>query len=91
MFDGQLKGTVAGHSAEVSASADLMTVKTESGKLELYDLENVKLRSTFDFGTRVACNGFSADGSRLVVLTADQVVYTINPAAAAQAGDVAAR
>jgi hypothetical protein len=90
-FDGQLVGTVAGHSPEISAKADRMTVRTESGKLELYDLRTVQLRNTFDFGCRVSFNGFSADGSRLLVLTADQVVYTLNPTDAEQASSVAAK
>ncbi len=80
-FDGQLKGTIAGHSPEVSAKADLLTVRTESGELELYDLSNLQKRATYDFGTRVAFNGFSDDGKRLLVLTADQVVYWLDPAA----------
>ncbi len=61
-FDGQLEGTISGHAPEVSATADLMTVKTESGELELYDLATMQKRNTYDFKSRVAFNGFSGDG-----------------------------
>ncbi|MGO9306339.1 MAG: hypothetical protein ACLP3R_21995, partial [Candidatus Korobacteraceae bacterium] len=80
-FDGRLKGTIAGHSPEISAKGDLLTVRTERGELELYDLANVQKRATYDFSSRVAFNGFSADGKRLLVLTSDQVVYTLEATA----------
>jgi len=81
-FDGQLKGTITGHSPEISAKADLLAVQTERGELELYDLANFQKRATYDFNSRVAFNGFSADGTRLLVLTSDQVVYTLDPSRA---------
>ncbi len=81
-FDGQLKGTIAGHAPEISAKANLLTVRTERGELELYDLTSLQKRATYDFNSRVAFNGFSADGSRLLVLTSDQVVYTLDPSRA---------
>jgi len=80
-FDGQLKGTIAGHNPRVSASADLVTVHTESGELELYDLIQLTKRATYDFQSRVAFNGFSADGKRLLVLTSDQTVLILDTAA----------
>ncbi len=80
-FDGQLKGTIAGHNPKVSASADLVTVHTENGELELYDLSQVTKRATYDFQSRVAFNGFSADGTRLLVLTSDQTVFILDTAA----------
>jgi hypothetical protein len=90
-FDGQLKGTIAGHAPQVSAEAGLMTVKTESGKLELYDLANVQKRNNYDFNSRVAFNGFSGDGKRLLVLTSDQVVYVFDPSASDLPNAVAAK
>ncbi len=80
-FDGQAKGTIAGHSPEVSPQSDLLTVRTEQGELELYDLSNVQKRATYDFKSRVAFNGFSGDGKRLLALTADQVVYVLDTSA----------
>lgn len=77
-LDGELKGTIAGNSPSVSMAGNLMTVRPESGKLELYDLETMRQLNSYDFGTRIAFDGFSGDGTRLLVLTADQVVYTFN-------------
>ena len=80
-FDGQLKGTITGHSPQISSKADLLTVRTDSGELELYDLTTMQKRATYDFSSRIAFDGFSGDGKRLLVLTADQVVYVLDPAA----------
>ena len=90
-FDGELKGTIAGHSPEVSANADLLTVHTESGELELYDLTNVQKRNTYDFNSHVVFDAFSGDGKRLLVLTTEQVVYVIDPAAKDSSSAVAAK
>jgi WD40 repeat protein len=81
-LDGQQKGTIAGHSPRVSSKANLLTVRLQRGELELYDLETVQKRSTYDFNSRVAFNGFSDDGKRLLVLTADQVVFLMDTAPA---------
>jgi WD40 repeat protein len=88
-FDGQLKGTITGHYPEVSAKSGLLTVRTERGELELYDLASMQKRATYDFSSRVAFNGFSGDGKRLLVLTADQVVYVLDPAATSVSTSVA--
>jgi WD40 repeat protein len=90
-FDGQLKGTIAGHSPTVAAKADLMTVKTESGVLELYGLVDLQKRNRYDFSDRIAFNGFSDDGKRLLVLTGDQVVYVLDSAAKTAPDSVAAK
>jgi WD40 repeat protein len=91
-LDGQEKGTVTGHSPEVSSNSDLLTVRSERGELELYDLSNVQKRTAYDFESPVAFSGFSRDGKRLVVLTSDQVVYVLDPAAAKEgANKVAAK
>ncbi len=90
-LDGEIKGTVAGHSPRVSAKANLLTVRTQHGELELYDLTTMQKRATYDFNSRVAFNGFSADGKRLVVLTSDQVVYQLDPAASGTTSAVAVK
>ncbi len=41
--------------------------------------------------SRVAVNGFSTDGERLLVLTSDQVVYLLDPAAKQTSSDVASK
>ncbi len=80
-LDGQQKGIIAGHSPEASSNSDLLTVRTERGELNLYDLANVQKRTAYDFDSPVAFDGFSADGKRLVVLSSDQVIYVLDPMA----------
>jgi len=75
----------------VSPKADLLTVRTGTGELELYDLAGLRKQCTYDFGSRVAFNAFSGDGKRLLVLTSDQTVYTINPAAKDNAAALASK
>jgi WD40 repeat protein len=89
--DGQLKGTIAGSAPELSISADLMTVHTESGELELYDLATMQKRNAYAFPSDIAVNAFSGDGKRLLVLTADQTVYMLDPAASDKTAAVAER
>jgi hypothetical protein len=80
-LDGQQKGIIAGHWPKVSSISDLLTVRTERGELDLYDLANAQERTAYDFDSPVAFDGFSADGKRLVVLSSDQVIYVLNPMA----------
>ena len=80
-LDGEQKGIVAGQVPEVSPGSDLMTVQTEPGELQLYDLRDVQQRRAYEFNSRVACDDFSGDGKRLLVLTADQVVYVLDATA----------
>jgi hypothetical protein len=90
-FDGQSKGSIAGHSPKVCSRTDLLSVRTEGEALELYDLSNVQKRASYDFNSGVAFNGFSDDGKRMVVLTLDQVVYVLDPAAKASTDAIAAK
>ena len=82
-LDGEAKGTINGHTPQVSAQEDLVSVRTEHGHLELYDLSNMQKRSGYDFGAGVSFDGFSGDGKRLLVLTSDQVVYVLDTSAKA--------
>ena len=75
---GQIEGTIAGHSPRVSPATQLMTVITERRALELYELLGFKRRSVYEFNKPVSLAEFSRDGKRLLVMTSDQVVYTLN-------------
>jgi len=65
----------------VSSKTGRLAIFTERGQLELYDLETMRKQTSYDFGRRIAFGDFSADGKRLLVLTSDQVVYVLDPAA----------
>lgn len=78
-LDGQQKGTITGRAAEVAPKADLITVRVDNDTIELYDLASLQKRASYAFNNRVSFNGFNGDGTRLLVLTADQQVYILNP------------
>jgi len=80
-LDGQLKGTVLGTRPAISSAANLMTARTQSGELTLYDLQTLQTCAVYNFDSRVAFSGFSGDGKRLLVMTANQAVYLLDTTA----------
>jgi hypothetical protein len=77
-MSGQIEGTIAGHSPVISLPSQLMTVLTERRALELYELPSLKRRCVYEFNSPVSLSEFSEDGKRLLVLTSDQTVYTLD-------------
>lgn len=71
---GSLVGRVFGNRATLSQAARLLCVENESGQLTFYDLESMEKRGQLTFADRVKMVRFSADGKRLAVLTANQMV-----------------
>jgi len=64
----------------VSAVSQLLSLPEEHNRLSLYDLKTGQRRGGFSFSAAVAYSHFSADGKRLLVLTADQMVYVLDVA-----------
>jgi WD40 repeat protein len=81
LSSGALRGRVFGNRATLAPSANLLCVEDESGQLTFYNLNTFEKRGQLTFADRVRLVRFSADGNRLAVLTANQVVYTFNLAA----------
>ncbi len=79
---GEAKGAIAGRHPEISSSSLLVAVWTERRQVSLYDLATLDQRAEYDFSSPVAFSAFSADGKRLLVLTADQIVYLFDVSAA---------
>jgi WD40 repeat protein len=79
--NGTLIGTVTGSHPTVSLPANLMTARTQTGELTLYDLQTLHPRAVHNFDSRVAYSAFSADGKRLLVLSANQTIYLLDTAA----------
>ena len=52
-----------------------MAVSVGRGKLVIYDLEKFKQIDELDFAMRIAMFRFSADSTRLLVVTRDQKAY----------------
>ena len=78
LSSGQLLGRVFGHRATLSPAARLLCVENESGQLIFYELGSFEKRGQLSFSDRVKMIRFSADGKRLVVLTANQMVSTFD-------------
>lgn len=71
-------GRVFGSRATLAPSANILCVENESGQLTFYDLKSFEQRGQLTFADQIRLVRFSADGNRLAVLTANQVVYTFN-------------
>ena len=78
---GARRGSTFGRYGLPSAAASLLCVENEPGKLEFLDLATLEPRDVVDTGSALLLAQFSRDGSRLVVVTADQMVRTIDVAA----------
>ena len=78
--NGALLGTLTGSRPEISRIANLLTARTQTGELTLYDLQMLQPRAVHNFDSRVAYSAFSADGKRLLVLSASQTIYLLDTA-----------
>jgi len=80
-FDGKRLASFPGHRFELGADLLLVDEESQSEKLALYDLSHLERRTQYIFESPVIVSEFSSDGRRLLVVTADQNVYSIDPAA----------
>ena len=87
LSSGQAKGRMVGTRSAVSLEAGAVCVKTDPGRLGLYDLATMQKRSEYTFSSDISFAQFSADGKRLFVLTSDQTAYVLD----LNAGGVAAQ
>lgn len=74
---GELRGYAFGESPVIHEAAGLLAVSAGAGRVVLYDLNTMRRRSEMTFSRDVVLTAFSADGSRLFALTADQVAYIV--------------
>ena len=78
LSSGELKGTLFGESPIASVDAGLLALTPSDGQVQFYSLPDFKKLSRSVFGSRVAMLHFSADGSRIFVLTRDQNTYVFD-------------
>ena len=78
---GELKGHAFGTSPVISTASGLLSVNLGGGRISIHDLATMHRRNQFTFAAPVVVASFSADGKRLFVLTSDQTVYVLDPAA----------
>ena len=75
LASGEEKGRYFGTAPVVVAAAGVLAVEKDAKELNLYDLESQQLRRRYVFADPIAVKKMSADGKRLLVMTASQTVY----------------
>jgi len=85
LSDGELKGRIFGAHATVNSKNGLLCAENETGKLAIYELATMQKRDEFVFASPVSWAQFSPDGSKLLVLTANQTAFVLVPNASASA------
>jgi hypothetical protein len=72
---------VFGRLAILSEKAGLLCVQNEAGIVACHDARSLERVAELTFPRAVRLARFSEDGTRLVLLTADQVVHVLDAAA----------
>jgi WD40 repeat protein len=72
---GEEKGSLFGTNALLSAAAGILLIENEQGQVDVYDLKSLEKRNHLTFHHNISGWSFSADGKRLLVLSANQRVY----------------
>jgi WD40 repeat protein len=75
------RGHFFGTAPALMASAGLLALEKDARELDLYDLDSQQLRRRYVFSDPIALKRMSADGKRLLVLTASQTVYLLDTSA----------
>lgn len=78
------KGQLIGHIVACSSNGDVVLMENEDGMTDLYSIETLKPLNHFAFPSPILRANFLSDGN-LMVLTADQNLYRLDPAAGRQA------
>jgi WD40 repeat protein len=81
--NGELKGSVFGERPIISPSG-LMGIRNKRGQLQFYTLPALEKGSQLNFSSSISMDSFSADGTRLFVLTEDQNFYIFDTSALRQ-------
>jgi WD40 repeat protein len=72
---GEQKAILFGTYSSLSTAAGILLVENESGQIDVYDLKSFEKRALLTFPYHISAWAFSADGKRLMVLTANQIAY----------------
>ena len=75
---GEQKAVFFGAQSMLSTVAGILLVENETGRVNVYDLKSLEKRAELTFAYRLSAMSFSNDGKRLLVLTANQMVYTFD-------------
>jgi WD40 repeat protein len=83
---GEQKGILFGTHSALSSAAGILIVENQSGQIEVYNLNTLQKRTHLTFPHPISAWSFSADGKRLLVLTANQTVYVFDTKALDKVG-----
>jgi hypothetical protein len=75
---GKRIGRIFGSRATLDPSGKLMAVETEPGRLALYSVADIRKQQTYTFAAKVVHAAFTSDASKLVVITSDQTVWSVD-------------
>jgi WD40 repeat protein len=75
---GAQKGKILGDPRAISNDGSKMLIETNKGVADLYDIATLKTLAHFTFPSHIVHAEFTAEGNKLMVLTADQSVYQVN-------------
>jgi hypothetical protein len=90
LASGQQKAIFFGANSALSTAAGIAVVENQIGQLDVYDLKSFEKRTQLSFPYHISACVFSADGKRLLILTANQIAYTFDTQALDQAETAAA-
>ena len=84
IFDskGQRKGRLFGRRPVLAKNGKLLAARTEPGRVGLFQTANLQNHSELTFPGPIAYAEFSDDSRRLVVITVDQTIFTVDLEAA---------
>jgi len=81
---GDLKGKIFGKNQALSKDGKRMLVDNGRGETDLYDTATLQTLAHFAFPSRIIHAEFSDDGTGILVLTGDQMVYNLKTPGAEQ-------
>jgi hypothetical protein len=91
LASGEVRGRMFGGRVEVSETGAMLGVESKRGRLDLYDLNSLQKLHQYTFSYPVSLMTFSEDGTRLFVLTSNQVAFQLDVSPTARRSFSAAR
>jgi WD40 repeat protein len=72
---GEQRGSAFGTRSVLSSEAGLLTVESQPGQIDIYELSSMQKRGQLTFASPISLWSFSADGKRMLALTQDQNTF----------------
>jgi hypothetical protein len=78
LLSGERRGTMFGNFAVVSDRSRLIGVQNDVGELKFFDLDTLAPKGQIRLSTEIRAARFSADGTRLLLVSADQMARVLD-------------